>query len=110
MNTKEFNSDVNISSLATPQTLEFSGYALPTTSIGSGTITVDFGQWFSGASTDADSLFSKASVAANTSLGTPISHNSLGGNITILSEGGNLSSTTFTIVGTLADQQTCFYL
>ena len=97
---KEFNSDVNISSLATPQTLEFSGYALPTTSIGSGNITVDFGQWFSGASTDADSLFSKASVAANTSLGTPISHNSLGGNITILSEGGNLSSTTFTIVGT----------
>ena len=56
---KEFNSDVNISSLATPQTLEFSGYALPTTSIGSGTITVDFGQWFSGASTDADSFFLK---------------------------------------------------
>ena len=75
---KEFNSDVNISSLATPQTLEFSGYALPTTSIGSGTITVDFGQWFSGASTDASISFSKESITANTSLGTPISHTSLG--------------------------------
>ena len=71
---KAFTSDINVSSLATSQTLEFSGYASPTTSIGSGAITVDFGQWFSGATTDAESLFSKASIAADTSLGTPISH------------------------------------
>ena len=42
---KEFNSDINVTSLATPQTLEFTGFALPTSSIGSGNITVDFGNW-----------------------------------------------------------------
>ena len=74
---KEFNSDINVTSLATPQTLEFTGFALPTSSIGSGTITVDFGNWIGsdGTATDTDSLFSSGtSVTANTSLGTPTSH------------------------------------
>ena len=97
---KAFTSDINISALATSQTLEFSGFNLPTSTSGSGSITIDFGQWISGASTDNNSLYDKASVTANTSLGSPISHVSLGGNITLLSEGGDLSSTIFTVVGT----------
>ena len=92
---KAFTSDINISALATSQTLEFSGFNLPTSTSGSGSITIDFGQWISGASTDNNSLYDKASVTANTSLGSPISHVSLGGNITLLSEGGDLSSTIF---------------
>ena len=56
---RTFSSDLNITSLATSQTLEFSGFSLPTSSTGSGTITIDFGQWLSGASTDNDSLFQK---------------------------------------------------
>ena len=100
---KEFNSDINVTSLATPQTLEFTGFALPTSSIGSGTITVDFGNWIGsdGTATDTDSLFSSGtSVTANTSLGTPTSHSTLGGVITIAtSSGGDHSSTSFTVVG-----------
>ena len=100
---KEFNSDINVTSLATPQTLEFTGFALPTSSIGSGTITVDFGNWIGsdGTATDTDSLFSSGtSVTANTSLGTPTSHSTLGGVITIAtSSGGDHKSTSFTVVG-----------
>ena len=100
---KEFNSDINVTSLATPQTLEFTGFALPTSSIGSGNITVDFGNWIGsdGTATDTDSLFSSGtSVTANTSLGTPTSHSTLGGVITIAtSSGGDHSSTSFTVVG-----------
>ena len=100
---KEFNSDINVTSLATPQTLEFTGFALPTSSIGSGTITVDFGNWIGsdGTATDVDSLFSSGtSVTANTTLGTPTSHSTLGGVITIAtSSGGDHTSTSFTVVG-----------
>ena len=97
---KEFNSDLRIVSLATPQTLEFSGFALPTSSVGSGNIVIDFGQWLSGSTTDLESLYSKESVVSGTSLGTPISHSSLQGTISITSEGGDLSSTGFTVTGT----------
>ena len=100
---KVFNSDINVSALATAQTLEFSGFSLPTSSIGSGSIKIDFGNWIAsdGTATDIDSLFAaNTNVTANTSLGTPITHSTLGGNITIkTSSGGNQSSTSFTIVG-----------
>ena len=100
---KVFSSDINISALATAQTLEFSGFTLPTTSVGSGTITIDFGNWIAsdGTATDTDSLFSAGTnVTANTSLGTPTTHGTLGGLVTIAtSAGGNQSSTSFTIVG-----------
>ena len=92
-----------MSALATAQTLEFSGFSLPTSSIGSGSIKIDFGNWIAsdGTATDIDSLFAaNTNVTANTSLGTPITHSTLGGNITIkTSSGGNQSSTSFTIVG-----------
>ena len=97
---KSFSSDINISSLATSQTLEFTGFSLPTTGTGSGNIVIEFGQWLSGSTTDNDSIYSKASVSSGTSLGTPISHSSLKGTISILSEGGDLSSTNFTVTGT----------
>ena len=97
---KSFSSDINISSLATPQTLEFTGFALPSSNTGSGSIVIEFGQWLSGAITDNDSVYSKASVTSGTSLGTPISHSSLKGTISFLSEGGDLSSTNFTVTGT----------
>ena len=99
-NAKTFESDINVTALATSQTLEFSGFALPTSSTGSGTITIDFGQWITSSTTDEDS-FSGTSVSANTSLGTPTSHSSLGGKITIKTDtGGNQSSTIFTVSGT----------
>ena len=97
---KSFSSDINISSLATPQTLEFTGFALPSSNTGSGSIVIEFGQWLSGAITDNDSIYSKASVTSGTTLGTPISHSSLKGTISLLSEGGDLSSTNFTVTGT----------
>jgi flagellar hook-associated protein 2 len=100
---KTFSSDLTVSSLATPQTLEFTGFTSPTQSVGSGNITVDFGNWISGgAATDTDSLFaSNTNVNASTSLGTPTSHSKLGGVITIATgAGGNHSSSTFTVVGT----------
>ena len=97
---KQFSSDINISALATSQTLEFTGFSLPSSSTGSGSIVIDFGQWLSGATTDNDSIYSRASVTSGSSLGTPISHSSLKGTISILSEGGDLSSTKFTITGT----------
>ena len=77
--------------MATSQTLEFSGFNLPTDNTGSGTITIDFGNWITnGTATDTDSLFSGKTVSANTSFGTPTSHGNLGGVITIATaEGGN---------------------
>ena len=99
-NAKAFTSDINISSLATSQTLEFTGFSLPTSSTGSGSIIVQFGQWLSGSTTDNDSLYSNASITSGTSLGTPTSHSSLKGKISILSNSGNLSSTKFTVTGT----------
>ncbi len=99
---KVFNSDIIVSSLATPQTLEFSGFTSANSNTGSGTITVDFGNWITnGTATDVDSLFSSStSVNASTSLGNPTSHSDLGGLITIAtSAGGNQSSTSFTVVG-----------
>ena len=100
---KTFSSDVTVSALATPQTLEFSGFSTNTANTGSGTITVDFGNWITnGTVTDTDSLFSAStSVSASTSLGTPTTHSNLGGLVTIAtSAGGNQSSTSFTVVGT----------
>ena len=97
---KSFSSDINISSLATAQTLEFTGFTLPTSNTGSGSIVIEFGQWLSGATTDADSLYSQKSVTSGNSLGTPTSHTSLKGTISITSEGGDLSSTNFTVTGT----------
>ena len=98
-----FSSDVTVSTLATPQTLEFTGFTSTSDNIGSGTITVDFGNWITnGTATDSDSLFDNTtSVTASTSLGTPIAHSNLGGVIRIeTAPGGNQSSTVFTIVGT----------
>ena len=97
---KPFSSDINISSLATSQTLKFTGFDLPSSNTGSGSIVIEFGQWLSGATTDPESLYSKESVVSGTSLGTPISHSSLKGSISITSEGGDLSSTNFTVTGT----------
>ena len=97
---KSFSSDINVSSLATAQTLEFTGFTLPTSNTGSGSFVIEFGQWLSGATTDTDSLYSTESVTSGTSLGTPTSHSSLKGTITITSEGGDLSSTNFTVTGT----------
>ena len=91
-----FSSDVTVSTLATPQTLEFSGFTSTSQNIGSGTITVDFGNWITnGTATDYDSLFDNTTtVTASTSLGTPIAHSNLGGVIRIATEpGGNQSST-----------------
>ena len=98
-----FESDIKISTLATSQTLEFPGFLLPSSNVGSGNITVDFGNWITnGTVTDTDSLFAaNTSVSSSTSLGTPTTHSTLGGLITIAtSSGGNQSSTVFTVVGT----------
>ena len=49
-------------------------------------------------------LFKSKEVVANTALGTPSTHSSLGGKIKITTAaGGNQSSTTFTVVGVGAD-------
>jgi flagellar hook-associated protein 2 len=98
-----FSSDVTVSTLATPQTLEFAGFTSTSDNIGSGTITVDFGNWITnGTATDYDSLFDNTTtVTASTSLGTPTTHSTLGGVIRIKTEaGGDQSSTVFTVVGT----------
>ena len=99
-NAKPFSSDISIATLATSQTLEFTGFSLPTSSTGSGNIVIEFGQWLSGSTTDLESLYSKESVVSGTSLGTPFSHSALQGTISITSEGGDLSSTGFTVTGT----------
>ncbi len=97
---KSFSSDINISSLATAQTLEFTGFSLPSNSTGSGSIVIEFGQWLTGATTDSDSLYSNSSVTSGTSLGTPTSHTSLKGKVSFTSGSGDLSSTKFTVSGT----------
>ena len=99
---KAFNSDVQVTQLATSQTLEFPGFSSLSSATGTGAITIDFGAWVTnGTATDTDSLFSGSNISANTSLGTPISHNTLGGTISILTDvGGDQSSTVFTVVGT----------
>ena len=97
---KSFSSDINISSLATAQTLEFTGFSLPSDSTGSGSIVIEFGQWLTGATTDSDSLYSNSSVTSGTSLGTPTSHTSLKGKVSFTSGSGDLSSTKFTVTGT----------
>ena len=99
---KAFNSDVQVTQLATSQTLEFPGFSSLSSTTGTGAITIDFGAWVTnGTATDTDSLFSGNNISANTSLGTPISHSVLGGTISILTDvGGDQSSTVFTVVGT----------
>ena len=99
---KAFNSDVQVTQLATSQTLEFPGFSSLSSTTGTGAITIDFGAWVTnGTATDTDSLFSGSNISANTSLGTPISHSVLGGTISILTDvGGDQSSTVFTVVGT----------
>ena len=99
---KAFNSDVQVTQLATSQTLEFPGFSSLSSTTGTGAITIDFGAWITnGTATDTDSLFSGSNISANTSLGTPISHSVLGGTISILTDvGGDQSSTVFTVVGT----------
>lgn len=99
---KVFSSDITVSTLATPQTLEFTGFTSQSQSVGSGNITIDVGNWITnGTATDTDSLFSASTtVSGGASLGTPTSHSNLGGAITIAtSAGGNQSMTTFTVVG-----------
>lgn len=44
-----FTSDVQVTALATPQTLEFSGYTSPTQELATGSISIDFGTWSSNA-------------------------------------------------------------
>jgi flagellar hook-associated protein 2 len=44
-----FTSDVQVTALATSQTLEFSGYTSPTQELATGSISVDFGTWNSNA-------------------------------------------------------------
>jgi flagellar hook-associated protein 2 len=44
-----FTSDVQVTALATSQTLEFSGYTSPTQELANGSISVDFGTWNSNA-------------------------------------------------------------
>ena len=46
-----FTSDVQVTALATSQTLEFSGYTSPTQELATGSISVDFGTWSSNATT-----------------------------------------------------------
>ena len=101
-NAKALSSDIRITQLATSQTLEFSGFTSPASSVGSGTINVDFGNWITnGTATDTDSLFTAVDVNASTSLGTPTSHTIIGGLITIATAaGGNQNSTNFVVVGT----------
>ena len=99
---KVFSSDITVSTLATPQTLEFTGFTSQTQSVGSGNITINVGNWITnGTATDIDSIYAaNTSISGNNSLGTPISHSNLGGVITIAtSAGGNQNMTTFTVVG-----------
>lgn len=55
-----FTSDVQVTALATSQTLEFSGYTSATQELATGSISVDFGSW----SADATSFSRDTSVAA----------------------------------------------
>ena len=55
-----FTSDVQVTALATSQTLEFSGYTSPTQELATGSISVDFGTW----SADAKDFTRDTSVSA----------------------------------------------
>ena len=55
-----FTSDVQVTALATSQTLEFSGYTSPTQELATGSISVDFGSW----SADAKTFTRDTSVSA----------------------------------------------
>ncbi len=55
-----FTSDVQVTALATSQTLEFSGYTSPTQELATGSISVDFGTW----SSDATAFTRDTSVSA----------------------------------------------
>ena len=55
-----FTSDVQVTALATSQTLEFSGYTSPTQELATGSISVDFGTW----SADAKTFTRDTSVSA----------------------------------------------
>ncbi len=55
-----FTSDVQVTALATSQTLEFSGYTSPTQELAAGAIAVDFGTW----SADAKTFTRDTSVSA----------------------------------------------
>ena len=55
-----FTSDVQVTTLATSQTLEFSGYTSPTQELATGSISVDFGTW----SADATTFTRDTSVSA----------------------------------------------
>lgn len=46
-----FSNEINVTSLAKRQTLAFSGFSSPTTSIGTGTLSFSFGTWNSGSFT-----------------------------------------------------------
>ena len=59
-NAAPFTSDVQVTTLATSQTLEFSGYTSPTQELASGSISIDFGTW----SADAKDFTRDTSVSA----------------------------------------------
>ena len=58
----EFTSDVRVQSLATAQTLEFSGYSGGNIAIGTGTIEINFGTW----SANESSFTANSSIASQT--------------------------------------------
>ena len=55
-----FTSDVQVTALATSQTLEFSGYTSPTQELATGSISVDFGTW----SADAETFTRDTNISA----------------------------------------------
>ena len=61
---KAFNANISVSSLASSQTLEFSGFSSKTASINTGTINIDFGEW-AGNSFTADGSQASQSVQVN---------------------------------------------
>ena len=61
---KAFNANISVSSLASSQTLEFSGFSSKTASINTGVINIDFGAW-SGNTFTADSNQASQSVQVN---------------------------------------------
>lgn len=64
----EFTSDVQVTALATSQTLEFSGYTSPTQELATGSISVDFGTWSAnGASFTRDTSVSAVTAAISDS-------------------------------------------
>ena len=74
-----FASDVTVTTLATSQTLEFSGYSSPTAALSTGSISIDFGTW----SADETTFTQDTSVSALTAAVTS-SNNTLAGIATTL--------------------------